>query len=327
MRPVGDSVGRVAVLGKVDLAVGKPPGQHKGGAARRARGDGEPRANSSVDCSPRPAGRRADGCEGAVRQEVAPEGMEVRPAGSHAGAGVEGGGQHLAPARMIRGQAHVGHLDAAQVAGAEGPVQVAAVGRMTDALDLRVAVPANGVLLAHEKRHIGRRIRPVLQAKAEHDCRQAGVLGVQRHEGRERFEDDGDGQGVVLVVHLGHRVLADESDAGHAGQGRKQLPRGRRHHVVGNAGRGLEFVVVVGGGHEDAGHRLPVARTDADGKEGERDVGVVADVVEDLPLTQAAVAANGYRAAADAAQRHGQRAQVFAFVDQAGCAAHGGFPP
>ena len=198
---------------------------------------------------------------------------------------------------------------------------------MADALDIRVAVPAHGVLLAHQKGHVGRRISPVLHAKAEHDCRQAGVVGVQRHEGRERFEDDGDGQDVVLVVHLGHRVLAHETDARHAGQGRQQLPRGRRHHVVGNAGRGLEVVVVAGGGHEDTGHRLPVARLDADGKEGEWDVGVVADVVKDLPLAQAAVAANGHRSAADAAQRHGQRAQVFAFVDQAGCAAHGGIPP
>src|SRR5579884_533053 len=145
---------------------------------------------------------------------------------------------------------------------------------------------------------------------AEDHGGEAGGLGIQRAKGRVGGQHDLNRQRLVQVAYRGSRVFADKLGRLHAGKNFQQPLAFLRDHVVVDRGNGGELLVIEGSGLQDARDGgLPLALS-ADGEKTMGYEGEMIHVVAKLPLPQATVAAEGETSRADAAEGHGDRAQV-----------------
>ena len=240
----------------------------------------------------------------AVRGEVVPEDLKIVPPFAAHPMGEVG---HVGPGgheghRPVRGRFRLdlarGHGQAAKRRRRLDLVDVLAELFVAEAVDLPDAVVADRVDDGAGDRDLGRGGAGVLDAIAQDEGRDAGIVRFEGDEGIEGLERDLERDLAVGELDLGEGVFALEPGLLHARQARHE---DAAEAEAGREGR-LERAL------EDADELLPGLLA-IEGEEGERHVDALAGPVEDLPVAEVAAAAERDRARADAAEREGDLAE------------------
>ena len=187
-----------------------------------------------------------------------------------------------------------GHGQAAEGRRSLDLVDVLAELVVPEAVDLAFAGVADRVDDRAGDGDLGRGGTRVLDPVAKDEGRDAGVVGLERDEGIERFEGDLERHLAIGEFDLGERIFALERGLLHPRQ------TGDEDAAEAEAGRERRLERTF----EDADELLP-GLLDVEGEEGEGHVDALAGPVEDLPVAEVAAAAEGDRPGADAAEREG----------------------
>ena len=201
---------------------------------------------------------------------------------------IENGEREAAAEDIVLGECGIGHLQTGESGGS-----AKFVGAFVAFADRVIQGPGDG-----DVRGLGVGIGDAI---TEDGHGEAGVIGIVRNEGREGFERDVDGEGVVGEIDAGERKFAGEAGGGET----------RKAWGVGGAETVLPFVGRLVAGFENMGDRRGVADLRPDGRERIREVVALVGTIEDFPIAKLAAATETERAGSDTTEgerKHGELA-------------------